>query len=34
MANKTLFSSFAGKLIRKTDTRNEEAAPAYSFEPK
>ncbi len=34
MANKTLFSSFAGKLLRKTDTLNAEAAPACSFDPK
>lgn len=34
MANKGLFGSFAGKLMRKTDTLNAEAAPAYSFTPK
>lgn len=34
MADKTLFSSFAGRLMRKTDTLNAEAAPAYSFSPK
>jgi 60 kDa SS-A/Ro ribonucleoprotein len=34
MANKGLFSSFAGKMLRKTDTVNAEAAPAYAFTPK
>jgi len=34
MANKTLFRSFAGRLLRKTDTLNAEAAPAYSLDPK
>lgn len=34
MANKELFGSFAGNLIRKTDTLDAEAAPAYLFTPK
>lgn len=34
MADKRLFKSFVGKFIRKTDTLNAEAAPAYAFTPK
>ena len=31
MANKQLFKSMVGKLVRKTDTLNHEFAPAYTF---
>jgi hypothetical protein len=34
MANKRLFESIVGKLIPKTDARNEAMAPAYAFSPK
>lgn len=34
MANKTIFRSFFGKLLPKTDTHNKAAAPAYAFSPK
>jgi 60 kDa SS-A/Ro ribonucleoprotein len=34
VANKTLFKSFVGKMIRKPDTHNSEAAPAYAFTAK
>ena len=33
MADKTLFKSYAGKWIPRTDARNEEGAPAYAFTP-
>ena len=34
MANKTLFSSFVGRFMPKTDTRNEAGGPAYAFSSK
>lgn len=34
MANKNLFKSFVGKMIRRTDTLNSEMAPAYELGPK
>lgn len=34
MANKNLFKSFVGKLLPKTDTRNEAGGVAYSLSPK
>jgi 60 kDa SS-A/Ro ribonucleoprotein len=34
MANKTLFRSIVGRLLPKTDTRNEEGRPAYAFSAK
>ena len=34
MANKTLFQTFAGKQLRRTDARNSEGAPAYAFAPR
>jgi 60 kDa SS-A/Ro ribonucleoprotein len=32
VANKNLFQTFAGKLLRRTDAVNSEGAPAYAFE--
>jgi len=34
MANLNLFSSWAGRMLRKPDTRNDEGAPAFSLPPK
>jgi 60 kDa SS-A/Ro ribonucleoprotein len=34
MANKSLFKSMVGKLLPKTDARNEEYAIAYELSPK
>lgn len=34
MANKKLFASYVGKLLRKTDAVNEAGGPAYAMEPK
>ena len=34
MANQTLFQSLRGKLLPRTDTVNDEQAPAYSFTPR
>src|SRR5262245_30387461 len=34
MANPTLFRSWVGKLLRKPDAMNREAAPAYALPPK
>jgi 60 kDa SS-A/Ro ribonucleoprotein len=34
MANKSLFASMVGKLVRAANARNHEGAPAYAFEPR
>ncbi|HEX8293960.1 MAG TPA: hypothetical protein VF570_19555, partial [Pyrinomonadaceae bacterium] len=34
MANKTLFKTFAGRLVPAADARNEHSAPAYQLQPK
>lgn len=34
MANKTLFQPFVGRLLPKSDTRNEAGGPAFAFSPK
>ena len=34
MANKSLFASYAGKLLPKPNTRNNAGAPAYALEPR
>lgn len=34
MANKSLFASYAGKLLARPDARNRERAPAYALEPR
>jgi 60 kDa SS-A/Ro ribonucleoprotein len=34
MANKSIFKSFAGKLVPATNARNEENSPAYALSPK
>jgi 60 kDa SS-A/Ro ribonucleoprotein len=34
MANKSLFTSFAGKFLPKTNTKNRASAPAYALSPK
>jgi 60 kDa SS-A/Ro ribonucleoprotein len=34
MANKSLFASYAGKLLPRTNAKNREGAPAYALEPR
>src|SRR5262245_49446905 len=34
MANRNLFSSWTGRMLRKPDSLNDEGAPAYKFPPK